>query len=173
MSKSKKLRAALCGKRIALAVTAAFLPWDAVNAQTTPPPNTLPTNGAFAAGIGTIQTPTAGNYLRVDQSSTKGIINWDTFSIGSAAHVHFNHEAGRAGMTLNRVVGNEASQIFVLQIRRRPHRRCQDPIGRSTFILVEPRPRDGHRRIVHGLLLFVRHTRLSIIGRLGIGGHAF
>ena len=60
----------------------------------------------------TIHAPTADNYLRVDQSSTKGIINWGTFSIGSAAHVHFNHDAGRAGMTLNRVVGNEASQIF-------------------------------------------------------------
>ena len=112
MSNSKRLRAALRGKRIALAVTAAFLPWDAVNAQTTPPPNTLPTNGTFAAGTGTIHTPTPENYLRVDQSSTKGIINWDTFSIGSAAHVHFNHDAGRAGMTLNRVTTNEASQIY-------------------------------------------------------------
>ena len=113
MSKPNGLRAALRGKRIALAVTAAFLPWDGAQAQTPPAANTLPTNGAFAPGsTGTIHAPTADNYLRVDQSSTKGIINWGTFSIGSAAHVHFNHDAGRAGMTLNRVVGNEASQIF-------------------------------------------------------------
>ena len=72
MSKPNGLRAALRGKPVALAVAAAFLPLEAAQAQTPPPPNTLPTNGAYAAGTGTIHAPTPENYLRIDQSSTRG-----------------------------------------------------------------------------------------------------
>ena len=112
MSKRSAGRAVLRAKPVALAVAAAFVPWSLANAQTAP--NTLPTNGAYVAGsgTGTIHAPTPDNYLRIDQSSTKGIINWQTFSIGSAAHVHFQHDAGRAGVTLNRVTGNSPSEIF-------------------------------------------------------------
>src|SRR5688572_17182810 len=101
---------------IAFAVATAFLPWylpQAAYAQATPPaPNTLPTGGYFVAGDGRILPATPQNYLLVQQETLRGIVNWSTFSIGSAGHVHFQHAAGAAGLTLNRVVGNDPSQIF-------------------------------------------------------------
>jgi len=103
-------RAMLRARPIALAV-AAILPAGAAFAQTAP--NTVPTNGVYTAGTGTIQPVTPDNHLRVDQASKKGIIEWGTFSIGSAASVHFQHAFDRQGLTLNRVITpNSPSEIF-------------------------------------------------------------
>ncbi|HTW33616.1 MAG TPA: hypothetical protein VMD53_03280 [Rhizomicrobium sp.] len=46
---------------------------------------TLPTNGQYVAGQGSIVG--SGNQLAVNQSSSHGIINWQTFSIGQGNSV--------------------------------------------------------------------------------------
>ena len=69
--------------------------------------NTLPTNGQFAAGSGTITTGSTNT--TINQSSQKAIINWQSFSIGSGNAVQFNNGSGA---TLNRVTGNNLSQIM-------------------------------------------------------------
>lgn len=66
----------------------------------------LPTGGNFTAGSGNIQTVPTG--LMIDQTSATGIVEWQDFSVGSGAFVHFDNGAGA---TLNRVTGNLGSQI--------------------------------------------------------------
>ncbi|ACK51586.1 filamentous hemeagglutinin family outer membrane protein [Methylocella silvestris BL2] len=52
----------------------------------------------------------AGSVTNINQSSNRAIINWQGFSIGYGETVNFN-QPGAWGVTLNRVVGNEASII--------------------------------------------------------------
>ncbi len=66
----------------------------------------LPAGGQFVAGSGTVQSAGAG--MTVTQSSNHGIIDWNSFSIGSANAVQFNNGTGA---TLNRVTGGNLSQI--------------------------------------------------------------
>ncbi|HUO93840.1 MAG TPA: filamentous hemagglutinin N-terminal domain-containing protein, partial [Rhizomicrobium sp.] len=66
----------------------------------------LPTNGQYVAGQGSISS--AGNQLTVNQASSHGIINWNSFSIGAGNQVQFNNGSGA---TLNRVTGGNLSQI--------------------------------------------------------------
>jgi filamentous hemagglutinin family protein len=66
----------------------------------------LPGNGHYVAGKGEIGK--AGQSLTVKQSSTTGIINWDSFSIGGKNAVTFNNGTGA---TLNRVTGGNISKI--------------------------------------------------------------
>ena len=66
----------------------------------------VPTGGQFAAGAGTIKATSNG--LAITQSSTRGIINWQNFSIGAGQTVQF-FNAG--GATLNRVTGNTQSVL--------------------------------------------------------------
>lgn len=68
---------------------------------------TLPAGGHFVGGTGTI----AGNgtSLTIGQSSTRGVIDWDSFSIGQGNRVVF--ENGN-GATLNRVTGGNLSMIL-------------------------------------------------------------
>jgi filamentous hemagglutinin family protein len=66
----------------------------------------LPTGGHFAAGDGSIIT--SGKDLSVNQTTTRGIINWQSFSIGNGNKVSINNGSGA---TLNRVTGNNPSQI--------------------------------------------------------------
>ena len=61
--------------------------------------SSLPTGGTFAAGAGNIAT-TRGNALTINQSTFRGIIDWNTFSIGKAGSVTFNNGSGA---TLNRI----------------------------------------------------------------------
>lgn len=68
----------------------------------------LPSGGHFVAGAGSI----AGNgttSLTINQTSGRGVIDWDSFSIGSGNHV--NIENG-TGATLNRVTGANPSSIL-------------------------------------------------------------
>ncbi|WP_404710695.1 YDG domain-containing protein [Sphingomonas sp. MMS24-J13] len=67
----------------------------------------LPTGGKFAAGSGSISQSGAG--MQVNQSTTRAIINWNSFSIGSAAAVTINNGAGA---TLNRVTGGVSSELL-------------------------------------------------------------
>lgn len=71
-------------------------------------PNALPANPNIVQGNINIQTTT--NNMVINQSTDQGIINWGTFNIGSAASVRFNQPNASAS-TLNRVVGNEVSNI--------------------------------------------------------------
>ena len=48
----------------------------------------------------------AGRGLNISQSSTRGVIDWNSFSIGAGRHVSINNGSGA---TLNRVTGQEMS----------------------------------------------------------------
>jgi filamentous hemagglutinin family protein len=67
----------------------------------------LPTGGRVQAGVALIGAP-AGGSLTVNQSSARAIIDWASFSIGSAGTVRFDNGSGA---TLNRVTGALGSQI--------------------------------------------------------------
>ena len=67
----------------------------------------LPTSGHFVAGQGTITT--APGSVTVNQSSTYGIIDWQSFSIGTGNKVAFQNGSGA---TLDRVTGGDLSQIL-------------------------------------------------------------
>ncbi|MBK7053241.1 MAG: filamentous hemagglutinin N-terminal domain-containing protein [Rhodoferax sp.] len=62
--------------------------------------NALPTGGVVAAGSASISS--AGSALRVDQSTNKAVIDWQSFNIGSGASVRFNQPSS-SSITLNRV----------------------------------------------------------------------
>jgi len=72
-----------------------------------PAASSLPTGGTFSAGSGKITA--SGNVLTINQNSLKGIIDWNTFSIGPASTVSFHNGAGA---TLNRVTGTTPTAIF-------------------------------------------------------------
>ncbi|PMS20908.1 filamentous hemagglutinin [Trinickia dabaoshanensis] len=67
----------------------------------------LPTGGKYIAGNGSISIN--GTSLTVNQTSGRGIVDWNSFSIGSGYHVAFNNGAGA---TLNRVTGATPSSIM-------------------------------------------------------------
>ncbi|HEX4507575.1 MAG TPA: filamentous hemagglutinin N-terminal domain-containing protein, partial [Alphaproteobacteria bacterium] len=66
----------------------------------------LPTGGHFVGGQGAITQ--GGNRLTVNQSSQLGIINWQSFSIGTGNTVKINNGHGA---TVNRVTGGELTTI--------------------------------------------------------------
>ncbi|HTJ65881.1 MAG TPA: MBG domain-containing protein, partial [Alphaproteobacteria bacterium] len=94
--------AALVSGASLLALSAAWTP--AANAATVAK---LPQGGQFVAGSGTIGMPGKGG-LSINQTSTRGIINWQSFSIGQGKTVSINNGSGA---TLNRVTGNDPSKI--------------------------------------------------------------
>jgi len=67
---------------------------------------TLPSGGRYVVGAGAIGT--AGAAMTVGQSSDRGIIDWQGFSIGAANKVAFENGSGA---TLNRVTGGNLSSI--------------------------------------------------------------
>lgn len=96
-------RASFTQHAIAFAVAAAFQPQ--LLAQT------LPSGGQVAAGQATISQPAPG-FMQIDQASHKAILNWESFSIGPGGHVNFWQQQGSSSVALNRVLGNNPSQIF-------------------------------------------------------------
>lgn len=66
----------------------------------------LPGSGHFVSGKGEIGK--AGQSLTVKQSSTTGIVDWKSFSIGAKNNVTFDNGSGA---TLNRVTGGNLSTI--------------------------------------------------------------
>ncbi|KIG10836.1 beta strand repeat-containing protein [Caballeronia concitans] len=76
----------------------------ALAAMAAPP---LPQGGHFVAGSGTIAQ--SGANMNITQSGSRGIIDWNSFSIGSGRTVSINNGTGA---TLNRVTGNDVSSIF-------------------------------------------------------------
>ncbi len=69
----------------------------------------LPGGGAVVSGSAALDY--AGPELTVNQSTSKAIINWQDFSIAADEAVAFA-QPGRTAITLNRVVGGNASEIF-------------------------------------------------------------
>src|SRR5471030_236762 len=66
----------------------------------------LPQGGQFVAGSGKISTVSSG--LSISQTSARGVIDWNSFSIGAGQHVTINNGSGA---TLNVVTGNSLSSI--------------------------------------------------------------
>ena len=71
---------------------------------------TLPTGGQVAAGVARISNPNASSLL-VTQGSQNAVLNWQSFSIGATNSVVFQQPSSSA-VALNRVLGNNASEIF-------------------------------------------------------------
>ncbi|UDF32960.1 UNVERIFIED_ORG: YDG domain-containing protein (plasmid) [Roseateles sp. XES5] len=69
----------------------------------------LPTGGQVVSGTATITTN--GAAMTIDQSSERMIANWQGFSIGAGNSVTFN-QPGASSVALNRVTGQDASQIL-------------------------------------------------------------
>jgi filamentous hemagglutinin family protein len=67
-----------------------------------------PTGGTVVQGSAGIQQ--SGTTTNINQSTNKAIINWQGFSINSSETVNFN-QPNVSSVTLNRVIGNEASVI--------------------------------------------------------------
>jgi filamentous hemagglutinin family protein len=67
----------------------------------------LPSGGSVVAGQAQILSPGAGQ-LRIDQSSARAVIDWQSFSVGAGGKVHFDNGQGA---TLNRVAGGDPSSI--------------------------------------------------------------
>ena len=67
----------------------------------------LPHGGQFVAGTGSINGNATS--LTITQSSSRGIIDWNSFSIGSGNHVSIDNGTGA---TLNRVTGPNLSLIL-------------------------------------------------------------
>jgi filamentous hemagglutinin family protein len=68
---------------------------------------TLPTGGTFTSGSGTVAT--SANTVTVQQATSRGIIDWSSFSIGAGGRVLFQNGSGA---TLNRVTGSQMSTIL-------------------------------------------------------------
>jgi filamentous hemagglutinin family protein len=67
-----------------------------------------PTGGTVVEGSAGIAQ--SGSVTNINQSSSKAIISWQGFSIGAKETVNFN-QPNSSSVTLNRVIGNEASVI--------------------------------------------------------------
>jgi filamentous hemagglutinin family protein len=71
--------------------------------------NALPTGGSVVTGGATLNQ--AGNAMTVNQTSSKVIINYATFNIGTDASVTFKQPSS-SSVALNQVVGTDPSQIL-------------------------------------------------------------
>lgn len=69
----------------------------------------LPTDPTIQSGSVSIDT-TIPDTMNIHQSTEKAIIDWGTFNIDTMEHVDFQLSQG--GVTLNRVTGNDPSQIL-------------------------------------------------------------
>lgn len=68
-----------------------------------------PTGGSVAVGSATITNPSSTQTV-VNQTSSKALINWNSFSIPGGSSVVFN-QPNSSALTVNRVTGPEASSI--------------------------------------------------------------
>ena len=68
-----------------------------------------PTGGVVVRGDATISNSAA--LTEITQTSAKAVINWNDFSIPAAELVKFAQQAGNGSITLNRVTGNQLSNI--------------------------------------------------------------
>ncbi|MCF8175795.1 MAG: filamentous hemagglutinin N-terminal domain-containing protein, partial [Burkholderiaceae bacterium] len=103
--------AGMRGKRASgmIATIALLAPGANVAAADAPPPTQLPVGGQVAAGQ--VAIASSGTRMDVTQSSSSAVVNWDSFSVGSQAHVNFDQPSA-AAVILNRVQGSDPSAIF-------------------------------------------------------------
>jgi filamentous hemagglutinin family protein len=74
-----------------------------------PVASALPTGASVNSG--NVAISTQGAAMTIQQSSGKASVNWNSFNIGSAAAVNITQPSANS-VLLNRVVGNDPSQIF-------------------------------------------------------------
>ena len=91
---------------LAAAVSSAL----AAPALAAPASNALPTGEQVVGGSATVSRP-ADARLQIDQSSSRAVINWQSFSIGADARVNVT-QPNTSSVLLNRVVGNSPTEIF-------------------------------------------------------------
>ncbi|MBW0002678.1 MAG: filamentous hemagglutinin N-terminal domain-containing protein, partial [Hyphomicrobiales bacterium] len=106
--RQRRLLASLAGST-ALASTTLLIAATAAQAGSPVaiPANMLPQGGHFVAGAGSIGTQ--GLTETITQTSQRGIIDFNSFSIGKSGTVKINNGAGA---TLDRVTGGNLSQIM-------------------------------------------------------------
>ncbi len=73
-----------------------------------PAANALPTGGRVVAG--SVSISENGASMTVTQGTARGIVNWNSFDVGSSATVNFQ-QPDTASVTLNRVTGGTGSVI--------------------------------------------------------------
>ena len=73
-----------------------------------PAPNARPTGGSVVGGAAAISH--TGTNTRIDQSSQRAAIDWQSFNVGSQQSVTFSQPSASA-VALNRVTGPDPSQI--------------------------------------------------------------
>lgn len=93
---------------LAQAVAAAWLLGSPLWLQAQTAPTVLPSGPQVVAGQASISTQ--GHQMLV-RNSPGAVLNWQSFSIGAAAGVHFD-QASAASKVLNRVTGQDPSAIF-------------------------------------------------------------
>ena len=91
---------------LAAAVSSAL----AAPALAAPASNALPTGEQVVGGSATVSRP-ADARMQIDQSSSRAVINWQSFSIGAEARVTVA-QPSTSSVLLNRVVGNSPTEIF-------------------------------------------------------------
>lgn len=97
-------------KRIIVGLAAALLAQASHSALAAPPaPNTLPTGGQVVSGQAGIAT--SGSLMTISQTSSKAIINFNSFSIGAKAAVDVTAPSS-SSVTMGRVVGSDPSAIY-------------------------------------------------------------
>jgi filamentous hemagglutinin family protein len=69
----------------------------------------LPTGASVVGGQANIQS--AGAAMTVNQTSSRAVIDWNTFNVGSQAKLNFNQPSASA-VVLNRVLDSNPSQIL-------------------------------------------------------------
>ena len=90
-------------------LTISALSFSAPTFAAPPAVDALPTGGSVAAGQASISA--AGNVMNVNQATQRAILNWQSFDIGAQSTVNFI-QPNSGAVALNRVLGNDASQIF-------------------------------------------------------------
>jgi filamentous hemagglutinin family protein len=80
----------------------------AVPAHAQPAPNARPNGGTVIAGNAAVSQ--SATNTRIDQTSQRAAINWQSFDVGSQQSVTFNQPSVNA-VALNRVTGPDPSQI--------------------------------------------------------------
>lgn len=104
-------------RQLPLARAIALASWAMLAVQVAPayaaPPsnNALPQAAPVWLGHGEARLTTVGNNMTIDQSSTKAILNWDSFNIGKDGKVRFNQPSVNS-TALNVIKDASATQIF-------------------------------------------------------------
>ncbi len=75
-------------------------------------PTTTPTGGAVVGGTATFSNPTTG-VLDINQTSSRVVINWQNFDIGTNATTQF-FQPSSSSLAVNRVVGASANPAQIL-----------------------------------------------------------